>query len=82
VSGKDLYQKISVIFGGVMVFFYVGFGLFFILSPLFSNIDKVLRIIFGSAFLLFGLARAFRTYEKIREVFFSENDTENQSSGL
>ena len=65
-----------------MVFFYVGFGLFFILSPLFSNIDKVLRIIFGSAFLLFGLARAFRTYEKIREVFFSENDTENQSSGL
>ncbi|KPK84249.1 MAG: hypothetical protein AMS27_10485 [Bacteroides sp. SM23_62_1] len=82
MSGKDLYQKISVIFGGVMVFFYVGFGLFFILSPLFSNIDKVLRIIFGSAFLLFGLARAFRTYEKIREVFFSENDTENQSSGL
>jgi len=74
VNGKDLYQRITVIFGGVMVFFYVGFGLFFILSPLFSHIDKFLRIIFGSAFLLFGLARAFRTYEKMREVFFSKKD--------
>jgi len=74
VNGKDLYQRISVIFGGLMVFFYLGFGLFFIISPLFSNIDKFLRIIFGSAFLLIGLARAFRTYEKIREVFFSEHD--------
>jgi len=76
VNRKDLYQRISVIFGGLMVFFYVGFGLFFMLSPLFSYIDKVLRIIFGSAFLLFGLARAFRTYEKAREVFSSENDTD------
>ena len=77
MSGKDLYQRISVIFGGVMVFFYIGFGLFVILSPLLNNIDKVIRVIFGSAFILFGVARAFRTYEKVREVFYSENDTED-----
>lgn len=60
-----------------MVFFYIGFGLFIILSPLLNNIDKAIRVIFGSVFILFGVARAFRTYEKVREVFYSENDMED-----
>ena len=77
MSGKDLYQRVTVIFGGLMVFFYIGFGLFFILSPLFDHIDKVLRIIFGATFILFGVARAFRIVEKVREVFFSDNDIDN-----
>ncbi len=60
-----------------MVFFYIGVGLFFILSQLFGHIDKFMRIIFGSTFILLGLARAFRTYEKAREVFFSDNDIDD-----
>jgi cytochrome c biogenesis protein CcdA len=77
VSGKDLYQRVTVIFGGLMVFFYIGFGLFFILSPLFSHIDKVLRIIFGATFIIFGVGRAFRIVEKVREVFFSDNNIDD-----
>jgi hypothetical protein len=63
-----------VIFGGLMVFFYLWLGLFIIFSPLLDHIDKVIRIIFGSAILLYCVTRAFRTYEKVREVFFSGND--------
>lgn len=77
MSGKDLYQRVAVIFGGLMVFFYIGFGLFFILSPLLNHIDKVLRVIFGVTFILLGVARAFRIVEKVREVFFSGNDIDN-----
>ena len=75
MTAKNLYQRAMVIFGGVMVFFYLGFGLFFIFSPLFDHINDFIRIAFGSAFALYGVVRAFRTYEQVREVFFSEDDT-------
>jgi hypothetical protein len=65
-----------VIFGGMMVFFYIGMGLFIIFSPLFDHIVKIIRIIFGSALGLYGLARAFRTYEKVKDLFFSRNNSE------
>lgn len=69
--GKGLYERVMVIFGGVMIVFYLGLGLFFIFSPLFDHIDKAIRIIFGSALILYSLARAFRTYEKVKETFFT-----------
>jgi cytochrome c biogenesis protein CcdA len=71
MDGKSLYERVMVIFGGVMIFFYLGLGLFFIISPLFDHIEKALRIIFGSALILYSLARAFRTYEKVKETFFT-----------
>ena len=74
MNGKGLYERVMVIFGGVMVFFYLGLGLFFIFSQLFDHIEKVLRIIFGSALILYSLARAFRTYEKVKETFFTGNN--------
>lgn len=75
MNGKGLYERVMVIFGGVMVFFYLGLGLFFIFHPLFDHIEKFIRIIFGSALALYSLARAFRTYEKVKELFFSGNNS-------
>jgi cytochrome c biogenesis protein CcdA len=76
MNGKLLYERVMVIFGGVMVFFYLGLGLFFIFYPLFDHIEKAIRIIFGSALILYGVARAFRTYEKVKETFFSVNNSD------
>ena len=73
MDGKGLYERVMVIFGGVMVFFYLGVGLVFILHPMFDHIDKAIRVIFGSALILYGVARAFRTYQKVKETFFAEN---------
>jgi len=60
-----------------MVFFYIGFGLFFIFSPLFEYINIVIRTIFGSALAIYGLARALRAYEQVREVFFMGKDIDD-----
>jgi cytochrome c biogenesis protein CcdA len=76
MDGKSLYERIMVIFEGVMVFFYLGVGLFFIFAHLFDHIEKVIRIIFGSALILYSVARAFRTYEKVKETFFSVNNSD------
>lgn len=75
MRGRNLYERVMVVFGGVMVFFYLGIGLFFIFHPLFDHIHIGLRIIFGSALILYSLARAFRTYEKVKEAFFSGNNS-------
>ena len=64
-----------VIFGGVMIFFYIGLGVFIIFSHYFDYIEKIFRIIFGSVLGLLGLQRAFRTYEKVKEVFFTHNNS-------
>ncbi len=56
-----------------MIFFYIGLGLFIIFSPLFDH--KFIRIIFGSALILLGVQRAFRTYEKVKEVFFTQDNS-------
>jgi cytochrome c biogenesis protein CcdA len=76
MNGKGLYERVMVIFGGVMVFFYLGLGLFIIFSPLFNHIEKFIRILFGSALIIYSLTRAFRTYEKVREAFFSGNNSD------
>ena len=60
-----------------MVFFYIGFGLFFIFAPLFEYINIVIRTIFGSALAIYGLARALRAYEQVREIFFIGKDIDN-----
>ena len=76
MSGKNLYEQVMVIFGGVMIFFYIGLGILIIISPLFDHIEKFIRIIFGSALGLLGLQRAVRTYEKVKQVFFTHNNPE------
>lgn len=78
MNDERIKKQIGAIFGGMMVFFYIGFGVFFIISPIFDYIDKPLRVIGGSTFFLYGLYRAYRTYIKVREVFFTEEDDESQ----
>jgi hypothetical protein len=74
-------DKVMTIFGTVMVFFYLGLGLFIIFSPMLDEdgifpMDKALRIIFGSPLILYGVYRAFASYEKIHELFFSKDEDE------
>jgi len=70
---KKLADRVFAIFGATMVFFYLGLGIFIITTPL-LNIDKALRIIFGIPLLLYGLFRAFTSYSKIKELFFTKDE--------
>jgi hypothetical protein len=76
MDGNRLMQQVIAIFSVFMVFFYLGVGGFLVFVFNLSYIDKPVRVIVGSAFIFYGLYRAFRTYVKIVEVFFTKDKDE------
>jgi hypothetical protein len=72
MNSKKLTERMLAIFGATMVFFYLGLGIFIIISPQ-LNIDKSLRIIFAVPLMLYGIYRAFASYQKIKESFYSDD---------
>jgi hypothetical protein len=73
MNENRMLQQVTTIFSTFMVFFYLGVGTYLIFFSDFSYIDKPVRVIMGSAFLFYGLYRAYRAYVKIVEVFFTRN---------
>jgi hypothetical protein len=74
MEGNKLIQQVTAIFSVFMVFFYIGVGVYFISFSGFSYLDKPVRVIMGSAFVFYGIYRAYRAYVKIVEVFFTKDD--------
>jgi len=70
-------EQVNAIFGLFMVLFYLGVGTYLLFFFKTGYIDKSMRVIIGSSFLLFGVYRAFRTYFKIVELFFSGRKDKN-----
>mgnify|MGYP006911573244 FL=1 len=70
-------EQVNAIFGLFMVFFYIGVGAYLLFFFNSDYLDKPIRIIVGSSFLLFGVFRGFRTYFKIVELFFSGRKNKN-----
>lgn len=79
MNENKLMQQIGTMFGVIMTFFYIGVGLFFLLSPNVAYVDKFLRIVVGSTFIFYGIYRAYRTYVKIIELFFSGDDDKKRN---
>jgi hypothetical protein len=70
---NKLMQQVTAIFSLFMVFFYLGVGSYLIFFTDLSYLDKSVRVIMGSTFIFYGLYRAFRSYVKIVEVFFTSD---------
>ncbi len=70
---KKLTERVFAIFGTAMVFFYLGLAFFIIKSPL-LYIDKALRIIFAIPLIIYGIYRAFTSFNKIKELFFTKDE--------
>lgn len=70
MSNGRLLDQVMTIFGTVMVFFYLGMAYILFFSPYFAYIDKALRGIFAFPLLLYGVYRAFLSFQKIRDNFF------------
>jgi hypothetical protein len=71
MDGNRLMQQVIAIFSIFMVLFYLGVGYYLIFLFNLSLLDKAVRVIMGSTFIFYGLYRAYRTYVKIVEVFFT-----------
>ncbi|HLN21012.1 MAG TPA: hypothetical protein VK213_07975 [Bacteroidales bacterium] len=77
MNENKVIQQVSAVFSVFMVFFYFGVGIFFIFYSDRSTIDKPVRVILGSTFLLYGVYRAVRAYTKLVEAF-SRNSNNNR----
>jgi hypothetical protein len=71
-----LMQQVTAIFSLFMVIFYLGVGTYLIFFTDYSYLDKSVKVLIGSAFIFYGLYRAFRAYVKIVEVFFTKDDSD------
>lgn len=78
MNENRLMQQVTAIFSIFMVLFYLGVGVYFVFYSDRSYLDKPVRVIMGSAFLFYGLYRAFRAYVKIVEAFFSKDRNKEQ----
>ena len=63
---KNLFSKIMIGFGFVMVVVFIGLGLFLILSPKYYWLQNT-RYIVGFFFIAYGLFRVARIINSIRE---------------
>jgi hypothetical protein len=79
MNENRMMQQIGTMFGAIMTFFYLGVGLYLLLSHNLTYVDKFLRILVGSTFIFYGSYRAYRTYVKIIEVFFTKDDDQENS---
>ena len=78
MNSNRLMQQVGTIMGGLMTFFYLGLGSYLIFSPNLIYVDKAMRVILGSTCIFYGLYRAYRTYVKVVEVFFTDEVEDNE----
>ncbi len=74
MNENRIMQQVTAIFSAFMVFFYIGVGIFLVFFMQRSMVDKPVRVIIGSTFILYGIYRAYRSYVSISQAFFSGRD--------
>ena len=79
MNQNRLMQQITAIFSVFMVFFYLGVGTYLIFYFDKSLIDKPVRVLIGSAFLFYGVYRAYRAYLSIVEAFFTHESKRDRN---
>ncbi|MGE5406577.1 MAG: hypothetical protein ACM3NR_02600 [Methanosarcina sp.] len=80
MNGNRMMQQVTAIFSVFMVIFYIGVGIYFIWFFKGGMIDKPVRVILGAAFLFYGIYRGLRSFEKIKEAYFSKDDEEDRDN--
>ena len=76
MESNRLLKQMGAVFGVFMVFFYVGIGIYLAFFFDMSTLDKPVLVIIGVTFILLGLYRAYRSYQKIIEAFFTDDSEE------
>ena len=71
---NKLMEQVLAIFSIFMVFFYLGVGIYMIFYFPRTYLGKPVLVLMGSTFIFYGLYRAYRTYVKIVEIFFTKDN--------
>jgi cytochrome c biogenesis protein CcdA len=76
MNGDKLMKQVMAIFSIFMVFFYLGAGTVLIFYTSLSYLDEAVRVIIGSAFIFYGIYRAYRAFVTVKEAFFTKDNDE------
>ncbi|MBN2633211.1 MAG: hypothetical protein JXR66_06625 [Bacteroidales bacterium] len=71
MNNNRMLQQFHAVFGVFMVLFYLFVGVFLLFyADRMFVIDRAIRVIIGSTFLIYGIYRTYTTYKLIIKVFF------------
>ena len=76
MNSQRMMDQVTAVFGIFMTAFYIGVGIYMAFYAK-LNIDVAIKNLVAYPFMLFGIYRGFRTYQKIRDLFFKKSDDEN-----
>ena len=60
---KENKPSAKMIYGIFMVFFYLCISILLVFTPIFENINIILRIVMGVLFFCYGLFRGYRMWK-------------------
>jgi hypothetical protein len=72
-----MMDQVTAVFGIFMTAFYIGIGIYLAFYVR-LNIDTAIKNLVAYPFILIGIYRGFRTYQKLRDLFFRKHDNENE----
>jgi hypothetical protein len=73
MESSKISQQIHAVFGLLMVFFYLGSGIFFLFFASRFNIEKAISGILGVVFSLYGVFRIYMTWKQFKTAFFDKD---------
>lgn len=76
MNQQRMMDQVSAVFGIFMTAFYIGVGIYLAFYAT-LNIDNAIKNLVAYPFILFGIYRGFRTYQKLRDSFFRKPDDED-----
>jgi len=74
MDNNKISQQIHAVFGLLMVFFYLGSGIFFLFFASGFNIDKAISGILGVVFTLYGVFRIYMTWKQFKTAFLDKEN--------
>jgi ABC-type phosphate transport system permease subunit len=77
MNQKRMMDQVTAVFGIFMTAFYIGVGIYMAFYAK-LNIENAIKNLVAYPFILFGIYRGFRTWQKIRDLFFRKPDYENE----
>lgn len=75
MNENKIMKQFSASFAVLMVFFYLGVGVYFIFYADNIALPRPVKVIFGATFMLYSVYRAFRAYYAFMDAFMKKDDT-------
>ncbi|MFN8239644.1 MAG: hypothetical protein U0X39_02710 [Bacteroidales bacterium] len=78
MNENRIMEQVGTVFGAFMTLFYLGVGFYLLMANNLFYVEKFFRYLIGGTFIFYGLYRGYRTVIKVRELFFTKSNEEDE----